>query len=738
MFKRPLLIVTAAVVLVILSFEAALPLWVPAGVGALCLCIVLYETRGDVPVVLICAAALLSAWFSCQRLYAPSALSPAFGEEGTLSGVITDGSADKKTYTLRVIQNGRPGEAVMLRFSEAADFSPGEILRASGRIEAPQGARNPGAFDTARYLRTKAIKAVMWAEGAEKIGTYKDPYCALRRYRLACIQAARDAFGEEDAEIITALTLGTSVSAETRQVFSDAGAAHLLALSGLHIGFLFALIMAGASAAGFGRRGVFIAALVLLSVYTLLTGLSASVLRAVIMCLCLAGAGAATRTYDALSALCLTALFILCATPGQLFSAGFQMSFGAVLAITLFYRPVVWRLGDLGVRGAVAKSLVLSAVATAGTLPGALSAFYTLSLAGLVTNLFLVPLGTLIVALALPVVLLLPTGAVQLAPLVQGPVWVLKTAAGWCARLGFLRLDASRGVWALFILIVLALLCAAGYVRRLRPAALAGAALLIFLLWPQAPRMTVTYLDVGQGNAALVELADGLTLMIDGGGYHNPDGKTPISEKVLLPALRAKGIDHIDAAFITHNHADHAQGVHELLAKIPVRQIYISSADDSGLELQDRVPVKRLSAGGRLNAGACQIEVLGPQPTAPLGQDEQNDHSLVLRLRYNETSFLFTGDATAAEEETLSPQVLNSDVLCVGHHGSRYSSTQAFIDAVSPEIAVISVGRNTYGHPAPQTLERLKESAVYRTDESGAVEVVSDGKNLRVRTTALH
>jgi len=269
---------------------------------------------------------------------------------------------------------------------------------------------------------------------------------------------------------------------------------------------------------------------------------------------------------------------------------------------------------------------------------------------------------------------------------------------------------------------------------------------LALVLMACLPRnLTITYLDVGQGDSALIETPSGGAYLIDGGGYEDHGmtvsaDRTPISEKVLLPALYAKGITRLDGVFITHNHRDHAQGIEELLTEMPVGTVYVSTKyNGEALIRQTKVPVGVIAQGDSLSTGdGLSIQVLWPsRDREVLPDDEQNEASLVLRLQYGDRSFLFTGDAGLTAEPQLQVALVDTDVIKIGHHGSASATSADFLREVTPKAAVISVGKyNTYGHPTQEVLNTIKATgaACYRTDQNGAVEMATDGRSLWVRT----
>ena len=246
--------------------------------------------------------------------------------------------------------------------------------------------------------------------------------------------------------------------------------------------------------------------------------------------------------------------------------------------------------------------------------------------------------------------------------------------------------------------------------------------------------LTVHFLDVGQGDAALLRSA-GATMLIDGGPRDHEDN--------LLADLEELGVDHLDYMVATHPHEDHIGGLPGVMERIAVEECWMpeDAADTwtythflEALETHD-VAVAVPQPGDTISFGSCTVTVLAPLS----GAEEHNNNSLVLRVVCGETAFLFTGDMEDAEERELlgSGADLSADVLKVAHHGSRYTTGMEFLRAVSPEVAVISCGAgNEYGHPHSALLQRLDylEIKTYRTDQMGTVVIISDGRTLSVTT----
>ena len=686
-------------------------------------------------------------------------------------------SADHKTtFVLKNVRHEKPRkwQVTVSGYNQDPDIKalrPGAVIRGIGQMSLARGKHNPGGFNYYVYLKSKHIDACLYlpsGSSVTKIGEWRSPYYSILAVREKLIDVCNDAFAPKAAHLITGICFGElQGDTELRQQFSDAGIAHVLAVSGLHTGYLCMLVLGLCCLFELNDRKTFGALAVVLLVYIALTGFSVSVIRASIMLLAASSGRVFKRHVDTLSALGLAASVILLIWPYCLFTASFQMSFGAVLAFVLFNQPLYYRVAKAfhiedqeTLAGQSLSTILTSMTALIGTWPATMVHFHRVSVIGLVGNILLVPIvGVLLIVswIVLPLLLLFPDlkAIFGFIPAVLSGVIIDFTQQ--INRLGFLNFSSGR--WIDFVLplsIMLAVFAfyAAGYIdldrKRDQAALLACASLLsIWMILPAVlpGKLKIIYLDVGQGDAAVIETPNGYHYMIDGGGYEpavpgqsTTAQKDPISESVLLPALYSEGIDHLDGVFISHNHADHAQGLEELIdGKIPVGRIYVSSKYNGPLLKQKHTPITQLGENAHIESpDHVDFQILWPDTWVdPLPDDEQNEHSMVIRCVYQKKKFLFTGDAGLATEAMLPKDGVKADVLKVGHHGSASATSTAFLKKVRPTLAVISVGAyNRYGHPNPQVLKRLKKQRIpyLRTDQNGAVSLTTDGKIIKVRT----
>ncbi|MEG0509026.1 MAG: DNA internalization-related competence protein ComEC/Rec2 [Eubacterium sp.] len=627
-----------------------------------------------------------------------------------------------------------------------------------GKITAPAGRRNPGGFDYALYLKAQGVSGQVFLKnskileivGEEKTGSIDKIHQVLAK---TC-----DTFLKSDESgLVKGLLFGSKdVTREVKDNFRNAGVSHILAVSGLHVGYVYALVLFVLGFFKVKKKSQIFFLVPFLLFYVALTGFSPTVIRAAVMLSVLVLGQGIEEEYDGVNGLCLATLCILMIKPIQLFMAGFQLSFCAVLGILLFYKPLM-RLYEKNIRkpGMIISSLCITICSTIGTLPASLYHFHTINFISLASNLLIVPLAGVLLVMSfvgIPIITFFPIMGnilgLPLAFLADGMLALTE----FFSQFHFLLIQrGGLSLLEMALLFILSFLVS-GYFnfrkKNIRRFIIITISMICILLGVGnlIPRqLTVTFLDVGQGDSALIQTPKGGAYLIDGGGFYTygtdqKKERTLISEQVLLPALYAKNIMHLDGVFITHNHVDHSQGIEEILSKIPVDRLFVNTKyNNEGLLKQSKIPVSVLSQGKSFSTeDGLSMTVYWPdEKVEALPENEQNDHSTVLRLVYREASILMMGDSGFAVEDMIVTEMPESDVIKIGHHGSKYSSSEAFLKKVAPKLAIISVGQyNYFGHPTEETLKNIENAGAkcYRTDENGAVELRTNGKQLKIKT----
>lgn len=720
-----------------------------------------------------------------------------FGRVRLQGVVVSDVTASATTarFTMRV-ERMDPGGGdarvvsgltlVRLRLSSGPEVPRyGDRIVAQGYLEPIQSQRNPGGFDARVSYRRQGIRTQLEVTSAAdciRLGSGAAPWALYQRMahvaRESFLTTVRRLLPAERAELLAGVVLGlqADLPPEVRGDFAATGTTHVLAASGMNVGILAAGLTLGLGLLGLGPRRAMPCATATAFFYTLAAGASPSVVRAFLMWTLFTGAHLLQREPDLINALGAAALLQLIVSPGALYDVGFQLSYAIVLALALaspgiasFLRkeqdsPQAKRWWEIPL-GWLAGTLLVTLVAQLAAAPITAFHFNQVPALGIVANVLIIWTCAPLMAIGLLVWLLgslAPSLAGHLATLCADPLlrWmqgVVHVAASM--PLASIPTPSPPGWLALTLLLAVLVLVWAiartgraddgGRARRsLAPLLVvlaAGSAAVWWLALRQTPeQLTVTFLDVGQGDAIVVQTRNGGTMLVDCG----PPGGTrgDLGQRVILPALRSMGIRRLDVLALTHADLDHIGGAVSLLRRIPVERLVVSGAPASDVAYlrtldtarQLRVPVTEVRRGSRIRLSrAVSVEVLHPPPGRISPARSDNYNSLVLSVRCGRTAVLLMGDADADAERTLLPAMarLRADVLKLGHHGSRSSTTESLLAHVQPRYAVVSVGRrNPYGHPSQVVLDRLAKRGVqvFRTDTQGAIRVISNGANVRV------
>ncbi len=650
-------------------------------------------------------------------------------------------------------------------------FEAGTQVCLSGRLRSPGGVRNPGDFNYREYLRRRDIWAILTtnADGGEPAapgsrGWLGSLASRARRYLAATI--ARMLPGSPRA-LLMGLLLGQrgALPDEITAAFSDAGVIHVLAVSGLHVGLIVGIFFALFSVLRCPQPAATLLTLTLAFFYMVVVDLRPSVVRATIMAATVMGGRLLERDSDLLNTIPFAGLVILIWNPRLLFELGFQLSFAATLSIVYLRGrllsiccPFLSAASPKWLRWAAA-GLTVSLSAQLGTLPIVAYHFQKIPVISLVANLVVVPLVGLAVALGFTSALLFPLST-ALAELYAAANWlvleILIHLVTWAAALPMACFHVPRPA-PYWIMVYYLFLILGANLKRSRAAArafLLGLLILLnLLIWrealPAGGRLKVVFFDVGQGDAALVTFPNGRHMLVDGGErtMSNDCGR-----RILCPYFLRSGIRRLDVVVLTHADNDHVGGLPAVLETMPVDLVVEPGAEHLSatylrfLSLAGRSDrrYRRVRAGDRLlidDRVAVRVlhptvRFVTPDGKAPYGL---NNGSVVLRLEYGRISLLLTGDIEREAEESLLNAGLLEPATClkVPHHGSISSSTEPFLQATRPRLAVFSVGReNRFGHPHDDVLGRYERLGifVFRTDRGGAVLLETDGRDLWVRS----
>lgn len=652
----------------------------------------------------------------------------------------------------------------------------GDVLHLAGGLETPPEFED---FDYRAYLARQGVHVQMRWPKVDTIGAgegrpWLHAIYALKQRAHGVINAV---FPEPEASLLSGILLGIErgIPADVWQAFVDTNTAHIVVISGFNIAIL-AGVLLHAFGNLIGRRRATWLAIGGIAAYTVLVGADAAVVRAAFMGSLYVLAIRFGRQSDALTSLAFAAVAMTLLTPFALWDVGFQLSFAATLGLIAIAPPLREALARGLARiteterakrivAFLNEALIITVAAQIATTPILVYHFHRLSVVGLLSNLAVIPAQPAVMLSGGATTLL---GLVAL-PLARAVAWlVLPFAlytiriAEWMARLPHASVDVGHiglgWVWAYFALLATVILAAHTDADRRRDwwqaataglptkAVLSGMSLVAVVAWLAAfstpdGRLHVVFLDVGQGDATFVETPGGAQAVIDG-------GPSPSAMADAVGRRMPFWDRTIELLIMTHADDDHITGLIPLLERYTVTHAaepgvpHTSTAYRQLVGLLDdrHIPVHLARAGMRIHLGdGVWLEVLHPAATLIRGSDsDTNNNSIVVRLEYGNMAFLLPADVEAGVEARLRADPrLRAQVLKLAHHGSGTSSTPAFLAAVQPWVAAISVGAdNRYGLPDAAVLDRVDELGIrlYRTDQHGDIEFVTDGERLWVRT----
>ena len=666
----------------------------------------------------------------------------------TISGVVKDITiSENGTYRIDITTDDG---AVRVMAYEDENLNTGDIIEVSGKAKIPEKPSNPGAFDDYTYMKMKGLKYRLYADNIIKTGKKDMGYfSAIVKLRNTLNESIDRVYNDENSALIKALVTGDKsyISDETRTLYTDGGAIHLLCVSGLHVGIIAGIIFFIINR--ISNKARLLSALLvsaILFVYMIFIGSAPSVVRAVIMASLMFMAKPVGRKSDGLNNMFIAAFLILLGNPLLLFNSGFLLSFATVTGIVLS----ITKRNENGKDNYFADILKTSFFATIFALPITAYYFYSVSVAGVLTNLVVLPLTPVVVisgivsavmgvfGTTLGVVAALPAVAVlKVYDIVLNAVSTISLLNGITGR---------PSVFMCVIYYAVLILLIKGDKRKTVVKSAIVLCLTVMAAVPVADRFVlknveVVFLDVGQGDCAVITDYKNNTYVVDTGGnwYYDEDENT--GSRYVYPYLQYKGTEEIDILFISHPDYDHAMGSLELMDKCTISKIVFADFDYTENELYNRiiekandknVEITYVSEGDKVIEDDLIFECMYPQKGM---EGDDNEGSMVLKFTYKDFSVLFTGDLGIAQEVNLMDNNIEADVLKVAHHGSAYSTSKDFIDAVNCDIAVIPAGKNNiYGHPTEEVLERLEGKEVFVTGYDGAVTVKTNGKDYNVKT----
>lgn len=670
---------------------------------------------------------------------------------------------------------------VDIDLSELSRILYGRKISCTGSFEAFEGELNPGQFDANAYYKNEGYTGILDAKDIRIVKEEESfsPDIYLHRLNLAISEKYKKILGDKNAGSLSAMVLGDKrgLDEEIKELYQENSISHLLSISGLHISLLGGAVFLFLRRLKVSFRFPLITSSIILIIYGAFTGFSVSTSRAVVMMSVLFISFVIGKSYDLPSGLALAALILIVMNHRVIYQSGFLLSFFAVIGIFyimpellyIFKVDIYHKKGIIKGLHLLLASIISSISILLATLPIILNNFYEVSLTGIILNIIVIPLMSLVVITGLL------GGFVALVSEILGSFllgithYILNLYTLFCRlgdRLTFLRLIIGKldkwqiVLYYLILVIVFYLLALKRRENKLRSLKnnlskeyntskrIVVTGLMTFtsfLIIAYKPReFSINMLDIGQGDCFVVNDGNNDIYISDCGSTTVQNvGKTR-----LLPFLKSKGWGKVDTIFISHMDKDHVNGVNDLLkcAEITIGRIIISASYKSDkLNCAELEELKELAKMRDIKLFYMKKgdEIVGKDisfrciyPTGEEDIEDQNEASIVMRMDYKELSMLFTGDIAGSTEEKIiegsDKDTLDCDILKVCHHGSKNSSTDDFLKKVSPKLYLISCGlMNRYGHPHRDALSRMTEEGgrILRTDHMGGTQIkLADGK----------
>ncbi len=639
----------------------------------------------------------------------------------------------------------------------------GNKIKISGNFDISNGKGNPGEFDFGKYLRSNGISGTISCYNSRDISiinynknNFRAFVYSVRKYLDNKISGLHSA---QTASLIKGLLLAdrSEISQETKTEFINSGVMHVLAVSGLHVGYIIVIFYFL-----FGRLNIYFRSIVVISgllVFMILTGMPSSVVRAVIMAGVIIISSLTNRFSNIFNSLALAAIIILSFVPSEIFNPGFQLSFASVFSIGAIYPFFQSNINLLKINSKVLKNILgliaMSLSAQIGTLPFILIFFNKLSLAALFANIIVIPVIGLIVGIASFTIVLsfispyLATFAALTNNIVCALLFrfihetgELKYSFIWIR--GFTLTDSIIFYSLIFLMF-------AGYkyfnkiISKIIFISLIFADILMYcpieerLNFPKNI-LSVFMVDVGQGDSFLIRFPNGKTGLIDAGpaaSFYDT------GEKIIVPLLEYFNIPKINYAFISHFDSDHYGGIVSLIKDNKIEKVFITEIDTSSVKEKlfirfldkKKVPYETYTRK-ILPVGNARIYFLNDSPKHIGKKVTSNNRSGFFKIVYGKIGMLFTGDIDETAENyyvSRDKNIITSDILKISHHGSGKGSSEKFLNLVRPKISLISVGiKNKFGHPSAEVINRLKNinSKIYRTDRDGGIILITNGESI--------
>lgn len=682
---------------------------------------------------------------------------------------IKDNKVNYVINSNKIIHNGKTiyinGKVLLTINTENKEyfFDYGRKIEVTGTLIVPNGRRNPGGFDYRKFLAKNGISATVYAQSISAetgVTTNKNGFISFGLdIKNKIVNVINKSLPKEQAGLLNGMLIGVreGLNDDVKKAFSDSGLTHIMAVSGMNVAFIVFPLAFIFKKLHIKKIKTNILIMLFLIIFVFITGFSPSVLRAVIMAITILIGQIIMRDSDAISCVALSALILLLVNPYYLFDIGFQLSYLATISIILFYKSIKEFIKNWRIPGAISDVLSVTIAAQIGVIMIIAFYFNKVSLVSILSNLFVVPVVEVVTILGFAMAILGQVSVI-LSQIIGCINYLLLSfilfVTKFSASLPFATIKVVTPsiflllVYYSFMLLLYFRKYLSKYKFKLRNCFLIMLLTTVLIIGTNLiPKgLEVIFIDVGEGDSTLIRTASGKIVLIDGGGSFSSSNKeVNAGNLIIIPLLFDCNITKIDLLFATHAHNDHISGLMPILKEFKVGGIIepYSNQEKEFFELNTvalkrNIPLVYCKKGDEIRIDSeTLIKVLYPDIKYKPKNSPLNNGSLVLKLLYKKISLLLVGDIEKEVEELIvnEKSELKSDILKIAHHGSKNSSNTDFLTQVNPIFAIISVGKNNFGHPTSEVLDRLKKKKinVLRTDINGAIIINSDGNTINIR-----
>lgn len=768
MYRRPIVGIAIALILgIVLQFYLRLPIKIILAIifANVMLLIILFNLKQRGKTIIILLTILFLGALHLEYNYSTEDSIKCFVNKNVelVGDCAQKYVTDKSVYILNISKIIYKGKGYKLKNKillkvfdyEGTSLNNKKVI-INGKLKIPDNARNPKMFDYNLYLKTQGIHTVLNTNGhnVEIIDTGDLLFLIKLRHEVKknIYNGTLKILPDDEGEIALSIAFGDKkiIDENLYEDFKTSGTAHALAVSGLHFGILFIFIDSILKSFKVKEKYKSLILILLIWTFAFIVGFSPSVIRASSMITLCSISNAFNRKYDLFTSLALISLVNVIINPFMIFNVSFQLSFFAVTSIGIFYKPIYERLVFLP--DFLRKMISTTLSAQIGTSPIIAYHFNNFSLIALIINIPIVLLITLILPLSLIffITLFVNTSIAKIIAffdkILIKLLIMVNSISSYLPFSSFNVVSPSLLFLVAFYFgtVLIFYKDKLPYINKYKR----RKTLLLFLIiiltingleFISPNKIKLTFVDVGQGDCILIETPKGKNILIDGGKY---------KKEFLSKFLLKNHISYVDLICVSHIHSDHIGGIIDVVENINFGSIVIGTKMYSCEEYQElikqcgveNVPIMEFTRGKTITLEE-DITLTAVHPSLnPMRNtnDDINNNSLVIILKYKDFEVLLTGDIEKEAEMEIIKKTIKRDVdiLKVCHHGSNTSSCEKFIDYFNPDIAVIQVGKNVFGHPHRNTLDILneREIKIYRNDKNGAVIIESDGENIEVNT----